>query len=241
MIKIKTPTITELIHKVGDQIYYGPFSGLKIPEILFDQLTVSEVLGLYESCLFETWDRVVKKNIDNMMVIGGHTGYYSAALSYLLQLKNNHVFETDTPLHHFITSWFSINKLTPPKLYGSATEDIFENWQEKIDLIICDCEGEEINLLNPDRFPWQKESNIVVEAHPFYKHRVLSEIIARFKKTHEINLIYDDFNEDQKISKILLGLGLQKLKYDEHPTHRWIHQNGKKTFTSGIFLYLNKL
>lgn len=241
MINLKSPTITKLINKVGDQIYYGPFSGLKIPEILFDQLTVSEVLGLYESCLFETWEKIARKEMNNVMIIGGHTGYYSASMSYLLQPKNNYTFETNLSLHHFISSWFSANGLDSPKLYGEATEVIFEKWKDRIDLIICDCEGEEINLLNPKQFQWQKESDIVVEIHPFYKEKSIGELISRFKKTHEINLIYDDFEEDDKIARILIGFGLQKLKYDKHPTHRWIFQEGKKMFTSGIFLYLNKL
>ncbi|GGG96887.1 hypothetical protein [Pedobacter zeae] len=241
MINLKNPTITELINKVGNQIYYGPFSGLKIPEILFDQLTVPEVLGLYESCLFETWGKIAGKAMENIMIIGGHTGYYSASMSYLLQPKNNYTFETNLSLHHFISAWFSTNDLVSPKLYGAATEVIFKNWEDRIDLIICDCEGEEMNLLNPNQFQWQKATDIVVEIHPFYKEKALGELISRFKQTHQVNIIYDDFDEDTKITKILSGLGLQKLKYDKHPTHRWIHQKGKKMFTSGIFLYLDKL
>lgn len=242
MINFKNTTnqIDFLYEKTGSQIYFGPFSGLKIPPELKPELTVAEILGFYESCLFDVWGRLAGRKTDHIMMIGGSHGYYSAGLSYLLQPEQNHVFETNFDSHFHIKQWTVHNNILMPNLYGTATEEIMADWKLPIDVIICDCEGGELSLINPQKFPWQKSCDLLVEVHPFYGENLLGTLIKRFKKTHKITIIYDDFSEDQKIMQALTGFGLEKLKYDNHPSHRWINKNGKKVYTSGVFLYLEQ-
>ena len=44
---------------------------------------------------------------------------------------------------------------------------------------------------------------------------------------------------ETKVNKILNGLNLN-YNYDQHPSHRWINENGNKVYTSGLFLYLRR-
>lgn len=233
--------ISLLIEKIGSQVYYGPFSGLRIPNALINELTLPEILGLYESCLFKVWEKLISKKINNIMMIGGHMGYYSAALSYLFQPDRMVVFEREISLHALILEWAKVNEINSLQLFEEATASTFKNWENEINLIVCDCEGEEIDLLNPLEFEWQKKCDIVVEVHPFYQKNLAGTLVRRFIKTHKISIINDDFEEDEKIKKILRGLQLEKLKYDEHPNHRWIISEGKKVHTSGYFLFLESL
>ena len=88
-------TIT-VLEKTGNQIYTGPFAGLVIPDILKPSLKLAEALGLYEYALHRFFSDLINKDIKNIMVIGGHKGYYPAGLSNLLRPENMYVFEMDS-------------------------------------------------------------------------------------------------------------------------------------------------
>ncbi len=227
----------DLINLFNERIYFGPFSGLKIPENLYDILSLSEILGLYESCLHPIFGDLLNLNVKKAIIVGGNNGYYSAGISYLINPEDFYVFEMDKNMHALIESWYKKNDLKSPQILGEANDSNFLNYQDDVDLLLIDCEGAEETLLNPDKFNWQKKTNIILELHPFYVENLIHLISKRFSKTHEIKLIYDDFQEDDKIQKILSGLNLN-IEYPKHPTHRWIMENDKKVFTSGSFMYL---
>lgn len=223
----------------GNRIYFGPFSGLKIPEKLLNVLTLTEILGFYESCLHFVFSDLLNRKIKNIMIIGGNNGYYAAGLSNLFNPDSLFIYEMVQDLHPKIASWFEINNLSDYKILGEATTEEFKKFEKKIDLLFMDCEGFEKTLLNPNEFNWQKNSDIIVELHPFYKDNLISDFTDKFQSTHSIQIIYDDFDEDNKVNKILEGLKLN-INYAQHPSHRWINENGNKVYTSGLFLYLKR-
>ena len=230
-------TKNSLIEKIGNRIYFGPFSGTKIPKEACDFLTISEILGLYESCLHSKFDNLLNQEINNVILVGGNNGYYAAGMSYLLNPQIIYIYESEDKFHPIINSWFIENKLSNTNILGKATIKEFERIKSKIDFIFMDCEGYEIELLNPQLFLWQQKTEILLELHPFYVDNLIAILTSRFRKTHKIEIIYDDFNEDIKIDKILNGLELD-IKFSRHPNHRWIEENNKKVYTSGIFMYL---
>lgn len=228
-----------LLKKIGNRIYFGPFSGIKIPKEACDFITISQIMGLYESCLHSKFSNLLNQDISNVILIGGNNGYYAAGISYLLNPEIINVYETEYKFHPIINSWFLENKLSKTNILGKATIEEFEQINSKIDFVFMDCEGYEIELLNPQLFLWQQKTEILLELHPFYIDNLIEILSSRFKKTHKIEIIYDDFNEDNKIEKFLNGLNLD-LKFSKHPTHRWIEENNKKVYTSGIFMFLTQ-
>lgn len=233
-------TVEIIAQKTGKQIYTGPFAGLKIPEVLLPKMKLAEILGLYESCLHHTFSELVNRKIENIMIIGGHKGYYSAGLSNFLRPKKMYVYEMDEVYFPLIETWIEKNNLAPFIMGKEATTEILENFSDKIDFLLIDCEGAEIFLLQPEKFKWQKNSDILVEIHHFYNNKIMGTIIERFRDTHEISVIYDNINEDQKIKNVIKGLGING-SYRSHPYHRWIFdENNHKIITHGIFLYMKR-
>lgn len=223
----------------NSQVYFGPFTGLNIPENLYNILTPSELIGLYESCLHPIFSELYNRKIENIALVGGNNGYYAAGLSYLYNPKKFIVYEMIPEMHEWIKSWYEINEIVRPEIFGEANETNFKELGQKVDLLLIDCEGYEIQLLNPALFSWQKQTDIVVELHPFYVKNLLQQIASRFAETHTIEIIYDDFNEDAKVEKVLKGLGVN-IKFPRHPNHRWIMVNNEKKYTSGIFMFLKR-
>lgn len=232
----ETQTVNLVLKKIGNQIYTGPFAGLKIPEIVKLDSKLAEVLGLYEYALHPIFSSLVNRSIDDIMVIGGHKGYYPAGLSNLLRPQNMHVFEMDEKFLPLIESWIEPNELKGFQIYGEATFQILENWNHNIDFLLIDCEGAEDFLLQPDVFKWQQNSDILVEVHHFYNHKIMGNLVERFKKSHDLEIIYDDISENDRIQNIIDELGV-KGSYRKQPLHRWIFDQHKhKIITAGVFL-----
>lgn len=234
----ETETVRLVIEKIGNQIYTGPFAGLKIPLELHDKMKLAEILGLYEYALHDVFSGLVNRDIQNIMVIGGHKGYYPAGLSNLLRPQNMYVFEMDQAFIPLLTSWIRPNNLSEYKVYGEATSEILTNWDKKIDFLLIDCEGAEDFLLQPEKFIWQQNAEILVETHHFYDNKIMGNLVSRFAKTHHIQIIYDDIYENKKIQNVLDGLRINGT-FRGHPYHRWIFdENKKKIITAGIFMYM---
>lgn len=235
----KKKVVSDLRKYFGKCIYFGPFSGIEIPDEVYGILTLSEKLGFYESCLHDKLSELLNREIKSIVLIGGNNGYYAAGLTNLFLPQKIEIYETEETFHSKIKSWFDLNKLGNYKIKGEAKVEDLILLDSEIDLLFIDCEGAEEELLNPNQINWQKKADIIVEIHPFYRKKLINKIVDRFKGTHTVEIIYDDFNEDDKISKILKELNL-KVNYSKHPTHRWIDSSGSKLYTCGMFLFLKR-
>jgi hypothetical protein len=56
-------------------------------------------------------------------------------------------------------------------------------------LIVCDCEGYEIDLLRPDLISMLKSTDILVELHDWLNPVISESILTRFNSTHNIELV----------------------------------------------------
>jgi hypothetical protein len=222
---------------LGNEVYTGPFASLKIPTEVYNVLTLPELLGLYESCLHPYFSTLLNQDIKNVVLIGGNNGYYAAGISLFFNPEKLNIYESETKWHKKIESWFIYNKFSNYFIHESADKSSFKE-VEKTDLLFIDCEGYESFLLDPKEFEWQKETNIIVEIHPFYIQNIVNTLSKRFKKTHNIELIYDSFEEDKKIEAIIVNLKID-INYSKHPNHRWIIKESKKVHTAGIFMFLS--
>ena len=63
-------------------------------------------------------------------------------------------------------------------------------------LIICDCEGEERNLLDPGALPALAQAAILVEVHDFVVPGLANELEARFRATHAIERIWQTSRDE---------------------------------------------
>lgn len=228
--------------KTNDDIYYGPFSTLKIPESHFPHLSIGEILGTYEYAIQPYIYKVISKQPQSVMIVGANMGYYCAGLSYTINPDILIAYEIEQHLQQLSKAWWKVNKLGNLDMRGKATKEDFLNIQNSIDFILCDCEGEEINLLNPNIFHWQKQSTILVEIHDFYQPNLLQILVSRFTTTHNITIIQDDIAENELNHTLLKSMSkwywLAKRKISTHPNHRWIMRNNKKILTFGRFIFM---
>ncbi|RYD96674.1 MAG: hypothetical protein EOP50_06410 [Sphingobacteriales bacterium] len=234
--------IKKVRERTGSQIFFGPFATLRIPEELFPHLTIGEMIGTYESCLHGVINELIVQRPQSVVIIGANNGYYCAGLAYTMRPQRLLAFEMVPRLHPIARSWWECNDLPPMDLQGEATPEVLRNIQAPVDLLICDCEGAEEELLQPEAYTWQKDASIIVELHDFYRPGLTQRLVERFSESHDIRLLQDDPQELELNDKILGAVHpsywLTRFKIPLFPAHRWI-QNGKhQMLTAGKFLYL---
>jgi hypothetical protein len=58
--------------------------------------------------------------------------------------------------------------------------------------VLCDIEGSELTLLDPDVSPYLKRVDIIVESHECLVPGITNKLASRFETSHDIKLIKDD-------------------------------------------------
>jgi hypothetical protein len=75
-------------------------------------------------------------------------------------------------------------------VHGAFTD--FEIYRGQRPLVLCDIEGAELDLLDPERSPALREMDIIVEAHECYRQGIVATLASRFAPSHDITLVQDD-------------------------------------------------
>lgn len=228
--------------KTGDAVYFGPFSTMKIPSAHYNYLTIGEILGTYEYALQPYIYKVIAQKPESIIVVGANHGYYCAGFSYTINPSNLIAYEIEPHLQELTKEWWQENKLGNITMKGIADQQEFDKVNKNIDFLFCDCEGEEINLLNPKKFHWQEKCTILTELHDFYKPGLLEVLVGRFSATHHITILQDNV-EENKLNHLFLSsmskwYPIVKRKIVTHPNHRWIQRNSQKILTFGRFIYM---
>ncbi len=68
----------------------------------------------------------------------------------------------------------------------------FEAYGGQRVLVLCDIEGAEKDLLNPEVAPALKGMDLIVESHECLLPGIMQLLINRFKDTHQITLVQDN-------------------------------------------------
>lgn len=177
----------------------GPFAGVYIlPEISWPSTAFCPILlGCYEmelhpyiECEISRLQWIPKPKIVN---IGCAEGYY--ALGMARRLPNAEVWAVDNNIEalHIMEKAVQSNNV---KMVISSNEKMDEVL-DKVDFVISDCEGAEVDYLDPEKFPALKKAGIIVEIH-YLRQKDGSDppavdeiLVNRFKDTHRVSMVYE--------------------------------------------------
>jgi hypothetical protein len=191
------------VERHGLTVRRGPFQGLTYPADLVGRVDalVPKLIGSYEAELHPALERLQTRSVVN---IGSADGYYAVGLTR--RGSSVRAFDSDRTARKVSTRLAEANgvalttggTVTPTTLGHLAGE-----------LIVCDCEGCEATVLNPDSL---RDCSLIVELHDFVKPGVGDEVIQRFSATHEIEIVDQEarnpaeFPEVQELPHAALAL-----------------------------------
>jgi len=189
-----------VVAKHGLMVQAGPFKGmlyvqsvvessLAVPRALGSAL-VPKLLGCYEAELQSLLAQILETTYEEVVDIGAAEGYYAVGLALCLPSARVFAFETDALRRKLCAEMARANGVAERvSLAGECGLKELALQAQRQPLIVCDCEGYELELLQPDLIPDLRGCDLLVELHDSANPLISKTIFARFAPTHEATLI----------------------------------------------------
>ena len=182
-----------LLQQQGTSVMQGPLVGMNFLAQSAEGCHIAKLLGCYEQPLQPFIEAAIEANYQTILNIGCAEGYYAVGMAR--RMPNTQVLAFD--LNHTAQQVCAIlAKKTSVsdrvKVGALFKPEDFETYRNQKVLVLCDIEGAEKDLLNPDNAPALKGMDIIVESHECLLPGITQTLIDRFKSTHQITLVHDN-------------------------------------------------
>ncbi len=169
----------------------GPFTGLQYVDKAVGSNYLHKLVGSYEAVLHPVWSKIFQKHFDTVIDIGAAEGYYLVGLGQKFPQTKLVGFETESRGRDLIAEMYQKNNLQNELiLEGTATVNNVPSYITENTLLICDCEGGELDILNPDlESAFKKIDTAIVELHDLMRPGIKETLTKRFSPTHTINFV----------------------------------------------------
>lgn len=204
----------------------GPFAGMKLlaDTSWADGDLAPKLLGCYEAELHSAIERAAARNPRLVVNIGCAEGYYAVGIARLLPAARVHAFEINERGQAVCRNAAIANgvgeRLSVAGKCDSGSLRKIAAQSGRI-LLIVDCEGAELDLLDPERIPALERCDMIVECHDFANPMITHTLRERFAASHDIETVFEGPRDPNKFTQ------LRQL----HSIDRWIAVNEDRPLT----------
>jgi ribosomal protein L11 methylase PrmA len=189
-----------VFHHTQGQVQTGPFAGMIIvPRSMWgDGDVASKLLGVYENELHKFVQHAAAVNHDAVINIGSAEGYYSVGFARLMPQVSVTAVDIDPRSAEVVKMNAEINQVTN---LDTVTAHVDVAWLEQrcascvCPLLVIDCEGAELSLLDPNTVPSLSRASILVESHDCVTAGITDTLIQRFSHSHVIQSVSQQFKD----------------------------------------------
>ena len=169
----------------------GPFEGMKyLPLTSTGSSLIPKLLGTYEVELHPALNQILSRRYQTIVDIGCADGYYLVGLALKIPGVVAHGFDMDSEALNICKRLAELNGVDARiRLYGRCTTDGLIPLVREKTLVFCDCEGAEVDLLDPERVPNMLQADVLVELHDRLVRGASVLIRERFSETHDVTVI----------------------------------------------------
>jgi hypothetical protein len=147
--------------------------------------------------------RAFTKQYKQVINIGCAEGYYAVGLALGLPDIPVFAFDIEAANREFCREMATINGVENRVfIRGECNSAELANIARENSLIVCDCEGCELELLHPNL---ARNSDVMVELHDCVNDVITPTILGRFAETHDAHVM-QKVNRDATDYPILKGL-----------------------------------
>jgi hypothetical protein len=179
----------------GLTVQQGPFAGMRYPEFAVGrgELVVPQLLGSYERELHPAFERAIARGYPQVVDVGSSDGYYAVGLALKMPQATVQAFEMNDFPARVCRAMAAENGVTDRiQMRGLADVSALRALPDVDSFVVCDCEGCEDELMDPDAVPLLRRSDLVVELHPMAVPDIEEKIERRFAPTHDIEIVATD-------------------------------------------------
>jgi hypothetical protein len=191
-ISAKTYLKRTLQRVTDSTVRAGPFAGMKYVETSCGSAYVPKLLGIYELELHGWFEDLARRKPDVFVDVGAAEGYYAVGFA----MRNADVpviaFETTEEGQAYIREMASKNGVgaTQLSVHGHCGPvDLERALEGRLrPAVLCDVEGGEVDLLDPEKIHALQRATILCEMHDRIAPEATRIIIERFSRTHSIDV-----------------------------------------------------
>lgn len=176
--------VWEELTRDGIRILGGPFAGMHYLAEPAEGSVYPKLAGTYEHELAEVIESIIATPYDVIVDIGAAEGYYAVGLALRMPRTIVHAYDVDPRAREACAELARRNNVSERVRVHGAFAPV-ELGARRL-LVICDCEGCELQVLDPVLFA---NADLLVELHDFLDPTITPTIVQRFAATHEITLI----------------------------------------------------
>lgn len=175
----------------GSRVIDGPFKGMRYVDHANCSALSPKLLGTYERELHAFIAEAIETGYSNVIDIGAAEGYYAAGLALRMGGCVVHAFDTDPEARSNLATLSALNGVQGTVvIHNECTFETLESFQGHRCLVICDIEGAELELLNPQAAPALVGFDILVEIHDGPSSTTIHDTLeSRFASTHDLTFI----------------------------------------------------
>jgi len=176
----------------GGRIVAGPFRGLKFVADAGGIPLAPKLFGTYEKEIQPFLEDAIADGVDVVINIGAGEGYYVACMLMHLPTARAVAFETDPARQRLIGELMRLNGIADRvEILGECDAPALRAALETAHhpLVLCDIEGGENDVIDPERVPHLRAADMVVEVHDFIVPGTGDRMRERFEATHEIDSV----------------------------------------------------
>jgi hypothetical protein len=175
------------------QIMSGPFSGMRYISSAVGSALAPKIVGTYEQELHPIIENIVRQQPDCIVDVGAAEGYYAVGLAMRIPKSRVVAFETNPDGREMLRQIASLNEISDRiDLQGYCTHDALVACLATAppnSMIVCDIEGGELELLDPELLPRLKNIPILVELHRNAHPSIKEIFLSRFGSTSTITVL----------------------------------------------------
>lgn len=179
-----------LVAKSGARVPAGPFAGMDYPVQASEGGRAPRLLGAYEAALHPVIETVIARGYPQVIDVGCAEGYYAVGLARRMPGSLVQARDSDPRARALCADLARANGVADRVRIG--TEVIHADFalcRAAPTFVLCDIEGAELALLDPDLAPGLVEADLLVEVHEGFRPGTLATLEARFAPTHQITRI----------------------------------------------------
>ena len=179
-----------IVAETGWKVLAGPFAGLDLEGC---RVRPPHLLGAYEAPLHSALEGLVARHPEWVVNVGCAFGYYAVGMALRLPEARFAAHDTDPTALAACRTTAARNGTAGRTVFGGELRgEDFAAYPAGRTLVICDIEGGERDLLDPERFPALTGFDLLVEVHQDRYQGTRALIEGRFAATHDIAIIPND-------------------------------------------------
>ena len=182
-----------LARRHGNLVLSGPFEGMQYGVRASEGARAARMLGCYEVTLVPVIEQIIARGYPQVVDIGSAEGCYAVGLARRMADSRVLARDTNPEARKRCQALAEMNGVADRVETGGAfTHADFAICAGTETVIICDIEGGEDDLLDPEKAPELAQADILVEAHDSMIPGLSDRLAARFEATHKVTRLNRD-------------------------------------------------